>query len=392
MLTSFALIFVCGVMAKVVMKKLKLPELIGYMLVGILLGPQLLNMMDVRVLDMSADIRQTALIIILTRAGLSLDIHTLKKVGRESIFLSFVPASFEIIGIIIIATIVFSMNIAEAGVLGAVLAAVSPAVVVPRMLRLIKEGYGDKKGIPQMVMAGASVDDIFVIVVFSGFVGIVEDGTFSIVQFLNVPISILLGSIVGLIVGKGFAYLCKVMKIKGVYVVFLLIGTSFLLLELQTIITAWIPFSALIAIMTTGLGLRQKDSILTTSCEQIYTKLWNGAEILLFVFVGCAVQFQSIERVGLIAILVILFGLLFRMLGVFISIVGNKLDKKEKLFVAMAYMPKATVQAAIGAIPLSMGLPFGMEILALAAISILFTAPLGAILVDTSYKKLLHKE
>lgn len=391
MLTSFALIFVCGVIMKVIMEKLNLPGLIGYMLVGLVLGPQLLNVIDSSVLDMSADLRQVALIIILTRAGLSLDINTLKKVGRQSICLSFVPASFEILGVIIISTFLFSMNIAEAGVLGAVLAAVSPAVVVPRMLKLMKEGYGSDKGIPQMVMAGSSVDDIFVIVMFTAFTGIVQNGEFSLLSFLGVPVSIVLGILVGLLVGKVFAYVNKVMNLSGVYSVLFLISISFLLLQLQTQIEAWIPFSGLIAIMATGLGLRQNNIEVSTSCEHIYTKLWNAAEILLFVFVGCAVQFQSIESVGILALVIIAFGLVFRMVGVFISVFGNALETKEKLFVGIAYMPKATVQAAIGAVPLSMGLPFGAEILAVAAIAILVTAPVGAVLIDNTYKKLLHK-
>jgi len=392
MLTSFALIFVGSIIMKVLLEKFKVPALIGYMLIGIVLGPQVFGLIDQRILDMSTDLRQIALIIILTRAGLSLDLSTLKKVGRQAIFLSFLPACFEIVGVIIIATFIFSMDIFQAGVLGSVLAAVSPAVVVPRMLKIMKEGYGSKQGIAQMIMAGVSVDDIFVIVMFSAFTSIVKSGKFSLLSFVSIPISIMLGIMVGLQMGKVVANIIKQLKLTDVYAVIFLISVSFLLLQLQTQMEAYIPFSGLIAIMSTGLGLRQRDKVTSKSCEQMFTKLWDVAQILLFALVGCAVQFQYIETVGGYALLIILFGLCFRMLGVFISVSGNTLNKQEKLFVGVAYMPKATVQAAIGALPLSMGLPFGAQILAVAATSIITTAPIGAILIDATYKKLLHKE
>ena len=392
MLLSLALVFLCGMAMGKLFSWLRLPQLLGYLLTGILLGPYLFNLLDPVVLQISTELRQIALIIILARAGLNLDIKDLKKVGRPAVLLCFLPACVEILGMLILAPMFFGISLLEAAIMGAVIAAVSPAVIVPRMLKLMENGYGREKKIPQMLMAGASVDDVFVIVLFTAFVGLAKTGTISPIQFLTIPSSILLGLSGGVIVGLGLSFLFEKIHIRDTGKVVIILSASFLFVTLEHALTGVIGFSGLLAVMALGATIQQKKYEASKRLSGKFSKLWVGAEVLLFVLVGATVNFSTVQKAGLLSIFVILAVLIFRMAGVFLCLLGTKLNKKERLFSAFAYMPKATVQAAIGGIPLALGLSCGDIVLTVAVLSIVITAPLGAILVDLSYRRLLTKE
>ena len=360
-------------------------------LVGIILGPYALNVIDESILNISAELRQIALVIILTRAGLSLDITDLKKVGRPAVLMCFVPACVEILGTIIIVSLLLRITVLEAAITGSVIAAVSPAVVVPRMIRLIEEGYGKKNGIPQLILAGASVDDVFVIVVFTALTSLASTGTVSVVSFLQIPVSILLGILIGAGVGQLLVWFFKRFHMRDSVKILMILSISFLLLELQNRLEEIVPISGLLAIMSVGMVIKQSYGALAVRLSGKYNKLWVAAEVFLFVLVGATVDLKYALAAGAFAILLVIGALIFRMLGVVLSLVKTKLTKKERIFCMVAYTPKATVQAAIGSIPLSMGLPCGQIVLTVAVLSILITAPFGAICIDNLYKKLLEK-
>ena len=392
MLFSLTLIFLSGIILGSIFNRLKLPQLIGMLLTGIILGPFLLNLLDPKILSISADLRQIALIIILTRAGLNLDINDLKKVGRPAVLMCFVPATFEILGMIIFAPKFLDLGLLDSAILGTVIAAVSPAVIVPKMLKLMEEGYGADKSIPQLIMAGASVDDVFVIVLFTSFIGLASNGTFSMLNLIKIPTSIFFGIFIGFLCAILLIYFFKKIHIRDSLKVIIILNISFLLVTFEHSLTGIIGFSGLLAIMSIGTGIQAKNTILSKRLSVKYSKLWIAAEVMLFVLVGATVNIKYALSASIPAILLIITVLIFRMIGVFLCLVGIPLSYREQLFCMIAYCPKATVQAAIGSIPLSMGLPSGNIILTVAVLSILITAPLGAFAIDISYKKLLKKE
>ncbi len=369
-------------------QKLKLPSLLGMLITGMILGPYVLNLLDPNILAISADLRKIALIIILTRAGLGLDLSALKKLGRPAILMCFLPATCELIGIVLLAPKLLGLTTLEAAIMGAVLAAVSPAVVVPRMVKLMDEGYKD---IPQLILAGASVDDVYVIVLFSTFIGMIQGQGANIMSFINIPISIILGILIGILLGYVLAIFFKNIHIRDTSKVLIILSISLLLVVLEDSLTTSITFSSLISIMFIGVGLKRNREEVAKRLSIKYGKLWVGAEVFLFVLVGATVNINYLSHVGFKALLLIILALIFRMFGVFICLLKTKLNKKEKLFAMIAYTPKATVQAAIGGIPLSLGLSCGDIVLTVAVLAIVLTAPLGAFAIDLSYKKLLMK-
>lgn len=391
MLLSIALILLVGMCMSWICQKIKLPGLLGMLATGVVLGPYVLNLLDGSILGISSELRKIALIIILTRAGLGLDLSGLKKIGRSAVMMCFVPASFELLGMLLLAPKLMGISLLEAAIMGAVLAAVSPAVVVPRMVKMMEEGYGVKEGIPQLILAGASVDDVYVIVLFSTFVGMMQGKGASVISFVNIPVSIILGIIIGLITGTLLGYFFKRVHIRDTSKVLIILSISFLLVTIEDRLTTAITFSALIAIMFIGIGLQRKRETVAKRISIKYGKLWVGAEVFLFVLVGATVNIGYLGKVGIKAVLLIAGALLFRMLGVFVCLLGTSLGGKEKVFVMMAYTPKATVQAAIGGIPLSLGFACGDMVLMVAVLAIVLTAPLGAFAIDLSYKKLLNK-
>lgn len=392
MLRSLALIFLVGLLMGSIFNKLKLPSLLGMIITGMILSPYALNLLDPSIMGISADLRQVALVVILTRAGLSLNIEDLKKVGRPAILMCFVPACFEIVGVMLIAVPLLGVSVTEAAIMGSVLAAVSPAVVVPRMLRIMEEGYGVKKSIPQLILAGASVDDVFVIVLFTAFTSIESGGEVSPMSFVQIPISILLGVALGLVCGLALIWFFKKFHMRDSVKLLIFLSISFLLIELQNALEGIVPVSGLLAIMSMGVALYKWYNVLAVRLSSKYNKLWVAAEILLFVLVGATVDLNYVATAGLLSVCVVFFAMMFRMAGVFCCLLKTKLDKKERGFCMVAYTPKATVQAAIGGVPLSMGLACGNQVLALAVIAILITAPFGAICIDKLYKRLLKKE
>jgi NhaP-type Na+/H+ or K+/H+ antiporter len=391
MLTSIAIILLLGLFVGWIFSKLRLPSLLGMIIVGIAISPHCLNIVDKSIISISGDLRQIALVIILTRAGLSLNISDLKKVGRPAILMCFVPACVEIIGTIIFAPLLLGVSVLDAAIIGSVIAAVSPAVIVPRMIKLIDEGYGKEKSIPQLILAGASVDDVFVIVVFTALTTLASTGKISSVSFLQIPVSICLGILLGGCVGFILTKFFKRFHMRDSVKVLIILSVSFLLLEVQNRLEGIIPVSGLLAIMSLGIFINQKYDILAKRLSVKYNKLWLCAEIFLFVLVGMAVDIKYAFSAGFVVILLVILALICRMLGVLFSLIKAQLNKKEKLFCAIAYTPKATVQAAIGTIPLAMGLSCGEMALTVAVVSILLTAPFGAICVDNLYKKLLSK-
>ena len=390
MLLSISLILILGMFMGWICQKIKLPSLLGMLITGIVLGPYVLNLLDDSILGISAELRKIALIIILTRAGLGLDLSGLKKIGRPAVLMCFVPASFELIGMILLAPKLMGLTVLEAAIMGAVLAAVSPAVVVPRMVKLMDEGYGVNEGIPQLILAGASVDDVYVIVLFSTFVGMMQGEGASILKFVNIPISIFLGIAIGLLIGVLLAYFFKKMHIRDTSKVLIILSISFLLVVMEDKLSTPITFSALIAIMFIGIGLQKKRETVAKRLSVKYGKLWVAAEVFLFVLVGATVNIGYLGKVGVKALIVIIGALVFRMFGVFVCLLGTSLKRKERLFTMLAYTPKATVQAAIGGIPLALGFTCGDLVLTVAVLAIVLTAPLGAFAIDLSYKKLLN--
>ena len=392
MLLSISLILILGMFMGWICRKMKLPALLGMLITGIILGPYGLNLLDGSILGISAELRKIALIIILTRAGLGLDLSGLKKIGRPAVLMCFVPASFELLGMILLAPKLMGLSVLESAVMGAVLAAVSPAVVVPRMVKLMDEGYGVKEGIPQLILAGASVDDVYVIVLFSTFVGMMQGEGASILKFVNIPVSIFFGIAIGLFLGVLLAYFFKKVHIRDTSKVLIILSISFLLVVIEDKLTTAITFSSLIAVMFIGIGLQKKREAVAKRLSVKYGKLWVAAEVFLFVLVGATVNIEYLGKIGAKAFVVIIGTLIFRMFGVFVCLLGTNLKRKEQLFAMMAYTPKATVQAAIGGIPLALGLACGDTVLTVAVLAIVFTAPLGAFAIDWSYKKLLNKQ
>lgn len=392
MLTSLALIFLCGLLLGSIFQKIKLPPLLGMIITGIILGPYALNLIDQSVLSISSDLRQIALIIILTRAGLNLDIDSLKKVGRPAILMCFVPACFEIIGMVLLAPPLLGISILDALIMGTVVAAVSPAVIVPKMLKLIETGYGKDKSIPQMIMAGASVDDVFVIVLFTSFTGLAQGESFSPISLIQVPISIILGIGLGILIGILLGFFFKKVHMRDSIKVIIILSISFLLVTLENSLKGIVPISGLIAIMSIGISLQKIRSDASKRISTKFSKLWVAAELMLFVLVGATVDIKYAFSAGIMAIVLIFGVLVFRMIGVLICLIKTKLNKKERIFCMIAYCPKATVQAAIGSIPLTMGLSCGNIVLTVAVLSILITAALGAFFIELLYKRLLKKE
>lgn len=398
MLLSLAIIFLAGLFAAAVFERIGLPRIIGMLGVGIVVSPYVLGLLDDSILGISSELRQIALIIILIKAGLSLDLSDLKKVGRPAVMMSFVPACCEIVGYVVFAPLLLGVNRIEAAVMGAVLSAVSPAVVVPRMVRLIEEKYGTDKSIPQMILAGASCDDIFVIILFSTFVTMAQGGTVHAADFLNIPISIVLGVIMGALVGMAVYFLFESSykhnrKIRSSTKVIIMLGTAFLLMSIETLAKPYVAVSGLLAVVAMACVIKLKsEKRVTARLSEKFGKLWIAAEVVLFVLVGAAVDVRYTLTAGISAVLMIFAALAFRAVGVFICMLGTKLSAKERLFCVIAYLPKATVQAAIGSVPLSLGLPCGKIVLSVAVLAILITAPLGSIGIDRSYKYLLSAE
>lgn len=392
MLFSLGLIILFGILFGSFFERIKLPSLLGMLIAGIIIGPYGLNLIDKTVLNISGELRTFALVVILTRAGLSLDLDILRKVGIPALLMCFVPATFEIFGIYLIAPKVLNISAIDSLILGAVLAAVSPAVVVPKMLKLIDEGYGRKSGIPDLIMAGASVDDIFVIVIFTALLSIRTGGSVSIFSIISIPISILLGILFGSILGNILSILFKKFNIINEKKILILLSISFVLLFFENTIKSTIPFSGLIAVMALSASLKKKSEFIARDLSKSFSSIWVFAEILLFVLVGASVNISYAFKLSYLPLIVIIFGLIFRAIGVNIAILKSDLNKKERLFTTISYMPKATVQAAISSIPLSMGISSGETILTVGVFAILFTAPIFAKLIDFSYKKLLIKD
>lgn len=391
MLTSLALIFLVGMTLGWVFSRLRLPSLLGMLLTGILLGPYVLDLLDGSILGISADLRQLALIIILTRAGLSLQVDDLKKVGRPAVLMCFVPACFEVAGMLLLAPSLLGIPLLDAAIMGAVVAAVSPAVVVPRMLKLMDEGYGTGHSIPQLILAGASVDDVFVIVLFTSFTGLAQGGTFSPAALLQVPLSVVTGLAFGAVAGVLFGAFYRRFHVRDSAKVVVLLSLSFLFVALENAIKGTIPFSGLLAVMSCGIALQRTRPEVAQRLAAKYSKLWVASEILLFVLVGATVDISYARTAGGAALVVILGCLVFRMIGVFACLLGTGLPLRERLFSMIAYTPKATVQAAIGSVPLAMGLPCGQLVLTVAVLAILVTAPLGAFGIDMTYRRLLTR-
>lgn len=398
MLTSLALIFLVGLSAAALCRVLRLPRIIGMLLTGVLLGPYALNLLDPLILEASADLRQMALIIILLKAGLSLDLSDLKKVGRPAILMSCVPASCELLAFVLFVPLFLGINRIEAAVMGAVLAAVSPAVVVPRMVQLMDRRWGTAKGIPQMIMAGASCDDIYVIVLFSTFVGMAQGGGARWQDFAAIPVSIVLGILVGVAVGLVLALFFETAYARRHYVrnsmkVIIVLGVSFLLVAMENWLKGYIPMSGLLAVVSMACTLKCKSTAFVSKrLSEKFGKLWLAAEVILFVLVGAAVDIRYTLAAGLSALAMIAVAQIFRAFGVFLCMLGTNLNRKERLFCMIAYTPKATVQAAIGSVPLSLGLPCGQIVLSVAVLAILITAPLGALGMDSTYQRLLEHQ
>lgn len=400
MLTSLAIVFIMGLLFSRLFQRMKLPGLIGMIFAGILIGSNVFGLvddsafklMDDSLLAIAPALRQFALVIILTRAGLSLDIKSLKKVGRPAILMCFVPACFEICGTVLLAPKLLSVSYTEAAIIGSVIAAVSPAVIVPRMIRLIEEGYGKEKSIPQLILAGASVDDVFVIVLFTAFLALEMNTGVSVTQFVAIPVSIILGIAAGFLAALVLGIVFDKCSFTLVQKLLVVLSVSFFMLELESHLKGIVPVSGLLAIMSIGLTLYQKKPELAKELSGKYSEIWTAGEILLFVLVGVAVDLKYVKVAGIMAVLLVAGALIFRMAGVFFCVLGTDLNRKERLFCMLAYTPKATVQAAIGTTPLAMGLACGKTVLTVAILAILITAPFGAICVDASYRKLLKKE
>ena len=398
MLTSLSLIFLVGLAMGAICQRLKLPRIIGMLVTGILLGPYVLDFLDPSILSISAELRKMALIIILLKAGLSLDLNDLKKAGRSAILLSFVPASCEIIGYVLFAPVILGISRIEAAVMGAVLAAVSPAVVVPRMVSLMERKYGTEKAIPQMIMAGASCDDIFVIVLFTTFLSMAQGGRADIIDFVNIPVSIILGILLGAVAGYGLYLFFETSYahrhcVRNSMKVIIVLGFSFLLIAIEGWLEGKVSISGLLAVVSMACVIKLKSTAFVSKrLSEKFGKLWLAAEVMLFVLVGAAVDIRYTLSAGIAAVFMILIALAFRAGGVLVCTAKTKLTWRERLFCVIAYLPKATVQAAIGSVPLASGLDCGKIVLSVAVLAIIITAPLGALGIDSTYKRFLEKE
>lgn len=397
MLSSLAFIFIFGLAFAALCERIRLPRILGMLATGIILGPYVLNLLDDSILAVSSDLRQLALIIILIKAGLSLNLSDLKKIGRPALMMSFVPACFEIVGYTLLAPKLLGVSYVEAALMGSVLAAVSPAVVVPKMVKLMDEGYGTDKGIPQLILAGASLDDVFVIVLFTTFTGLAQGGSVSALSFVQIPVSIVIGiavgAVFGIVLSTFFEFCYKNNRyIRNSTKVVIVLGLSFLLVSIENWLKGIIPMSGLLAVMSMALMIKMKCvPSVSSRLSQKFAKLWIAAEVVLFVLVGAAVDISYASSAGIGVVIMIFAALAFRVVGVFFCVLGTKLEKKERLFCMIAYLPKATVQAAIGSVPLSLGLPCGKLVLTVAVAAIIITAPLGAFGMDMTYKKFLKK-
>ena len=391
MLKSIALIMLIGMSTGWVCRKVKLPGLLGMLFTGIILGPYVLNMLDSSILLVSADIRKIALVIILTRAGLTLNLEDLKKVGRPAFLMCFVPATFEMIGMIILAPRLLDVSLIEAAVIGAVVAAVSPAVVVPEMIKIMEDGYGTKQGIPQLILAGASVDDVYVIVMFTAFTSLAQGSNVSVMSLVNIPVSIIFGIIIGIIIGKALAVVWRKVHIRDTVKAAIFLSVALLLVDIEASLNTPITVASLISVMFIGIALKKDRPEVAFRLSQKYNIMWVWAEVMLFVLVGATVDIGYVAYAGVSSIVIIIGALIFRMAGVALCMAGTKLKLKERAFCMLAYTPKATVQAAIGGVPLSMGLACGNTVLTVAVLAIIITAPLGAFAIDMTYRKLLKK-
>lgn len=391
MIYSLSLMLLIGMGLSFVFKKLRLPGFLGMIFTGMLLGPYIFNQINGEILDISPDLREIALIVILTRAGLSLDLKDLKKVGRPAILMSFIPATVELITITLLAPIFFNITYLEAAILGTVLAAVSPAVVVPKMLQLLNKGYGTKKRIPQLIIAGASVDDIFVIVLFTIFMGMYEHQSFDVHALMALPISIILGIVVGIIIGFLTTQFYKMISMRDTVKVLVLLGVNLLLISLTDLLQDIVPIAGMLSIMVSGITILKLNPSLAERLANRFSKIWVFSELMLFILVGAAVNIHALTSVSYLAFVLLFIAIIIRVLGVQLCLLKTPLNINERMFTGLAYIPKATVQAAIGSIPLARGLPAGELILILAIITILITAPLGGIWIDLSHKKLLQK-
>jgi NhaP-type Na+/H+ or K+/H+ antiporter len=392
LLLSIAIILLLGYLIGVIFEKFKIPKLVGMIVVGIVCGPFLLNIIDESILMISAEIRQIALVIILTRAGLSLDFKSLKVIGRPAVLMCFLPAVFEIIGTILVAPIILNISIFEALLLGSVLAAVSPAVVVPKMIRIKSESYGNISKVPELILAGSSTDDVFVITLFYAFLGLSQNNSFNPISFISIPISIALGILLGIVVGFILSKIFRKFNIPLTIKILITLSTSFLLLSLESLLNDFVSISSLLSIMTFGVVLLSKEKEIAKELEVGYDHIWRFFEIFLFVLVGASLNLNYAMSAGFSSLVIIVIALMFRSIGVVISLVNTRLNIKEKFFCIIAYLPKATVQASIGGIALGLGLSSGEIILSVAILSILITAPLGAFGIELSYKKLLSKD
>ncbi len=391
MLLSIACILLSGMILGWLCKKIRFPSLFGMIIAGIIIGPSCLGLIDNSILSISADIRRAALIIILLRAGLKLELSDLKKAGRPAVLMCFLPACFEVAGMALLAPLLLGMSLIDSLILGAVIAAVSPAVVVPRMIKLIDEGYGTDRSIPQMILAGASVDDVFVIVLFTTFTGLAKGESISVMRFVNIPVSIITGVAVGLCGGFLLSLFFDKCKSKATVMTLILLSIAFLLSFSEERFSQYVPFASLIGVMCLGIGIKRKIPETASRLSGKFNEMWIMAEIFLFVLVGASVKIESAMSAGVNMIILLFAVLIIRMAGVFVCVLGTKLNMKERLFCMIAYTPKATVQAAIGGLPLAMGLPCGEIVLTVSVIAILLTAPLGAFGIDLSYKKFLKK-
>jgi len=392
MLFSLALIFIIGLILGEIFKKINLPSFLGMIITGILLGPYVFDLISGEILNVSKDLREIALVVILLRAGLSLDITDLKAIGRPAILMSFIPATLEIIAVAILAPLLFDIPIIEALILGSVLAAVSPAVIVPKMIQLMETHYGTKKRVPHLVMAGASVDDIYVIVLFTSFLGIYQTGDVNLASFIQIPIAIIIGAIIGFLTGYILSIFFARFRVRDTIKVLIIMAFSFLIITLQNALEGTIPISGLLAVMVLGISFLNKAEIRAKRLRNKFSSIWVFAELVLFVLVGAAVDVSVIFSLGLLALGMLVVELLARFLGVQLSLIKTKFNKNERIFTGFAYLPKATVQAAIGAIPLALGVPSGELILAIAVLSIVVTAPIGATIIEFTHKKLLTND
>ena len=391
MLLSIALIIILSLFLAQIFSYLKLPKILGMIIAGVILGPFVLDLINSDILNISADLRQIALVVILIRAGLSLDLDDLKKVGKQAIFLAYISASVEMIAITLFAHLFFDISFLDAALMGAVVAAVSPAVIVPKMLHLLSDGYGHDKKIPQLILAGASVDNVFILIIFASLLQFQQGSSLSVMTFLNIPIAVFLGISLGIVTGIVLVYIFKKLHARDTLKVLIIFSVGFLIIALEHALTGIIPISGILAVITLAVTILKLHEHLAKRLVLKFEKIWVIAEIMLFVLVGAIVDISVMTNVGLIAIALIFIAMTFRMIGVLISLIKSPLNQKEKLFVGFSYMPKATVQAAIGASPLALGLSSGLLILTVAVLAILITAPIGAILIDVSHQKLLKQ-